>query len=285
MTADLDTPPATTDHGHDAAGTARPGAVLGWVLRGNRRGLLGWAVAVAAVSGLYATFADLLDVGEMAALIDSMPDGLVTALGYDRIGSHAGFLTSTVYGLIGPILLLVFGIGQGARLIGGLEEDGALELELSAAIDRRRVVVERHVGLVVQLAVLVVALSLAVLTTVVAMDLDVRLGGLAAAGIGLWLLAAAIGSVALAAGAATGRRAAALAVGAAVAVAAYLADAASDLVADGAWLEAVSPFSWYLADEPLEAGLAPGGAAGLLAVVVVAGTLAVVTFERRDLGA
>lgn len=285
MTADLDVPTTATGHTAATVGTARVGTVTGWVLRGNRRGLLGWAVAVAAVSGLYATFADLLDVAEMASLLESMPDGLVTALGYDRIGSHAGFLTSTVYGLIGPILLLVFGIAQGARLIGGLEEDGALELELSAAVDRRRVVLERHAALLVQLAVLVLALSLAVLTAVVTMGLDVQLRGLAAGGVGLLLLAAAIGSVAFAAGAATGRRAVAVAVGAAVAVTAYLADAAADLVADGAWLQAVSPFSWYIATEPLEDGLAPGGVAGLIAVVVVAGALAVATFARRDAGA
>lgn len=289
MSTPLDTTPdATRDRTGTtttSGGVARPGAVLTWVLRGNRRSLLGWALAIAAVSGFYASFADLLDASEMESLIATMPDGLATALGYDRLGSDTGFLTSTVYGLLGPILLLVFGIGQGARLIGGLEEDGALELELSAAIDRRRVVVERHLALLVQLALLIVALTFAVLVTVVAMDLDVALRGVLAGGLGLWLLAAAISSVAFAAGAASGRRAAGLAVGSGVAVVAYLADAAADLVVDGAWLEALSPFSWYLANEPLDAGLAPAGVVGLVALTVVAAVVAVATFERRDLGA
>lgn len=282
------TPDPVTARRGDAAGpggVAGAGAVLTWVLRGNRRSLLGWAFAIAAVSGFYASFADLLDASEMESLIATMPDGLTTALGYDRLGSDAGFLTSTVYGLLGPILLLVFGIGQGARLVGGLEEDGALELELSAAIDRRRVVVERHLALLVQLALLLVALTSAVALVVVAMDLDVALTGLLAAGLGLWLLAVAISSVAYAAGAATGRRAVGVAVGSGVAVVAYLADAAADLVDDGAWLEVLSPFSWYLADDPLEAGLAVGGAVGLVALTAVAAVVAVVAFERRDLAA
>ena len=266
-------------------GRARPGAVLRWVLRGNRRSLLGWAIAVAAVSAIYASFADLLDTGDMEALIASMPDGLTTALGYDRLDSDAGFVTSTVYGLLGPILLLVFAIGQGARLVAGLEEDGALELELSAAIDRRRVVVERWAALVVQVAVLVVALSAAVAAAVAGFGLDVTASGILAAGVGLWALAAALGTVTLAVGAATGRRAVALAVGAGLAVVAYLADAAAGLLADGAWLEAVSPFSWYLAAEPLETGVDVTGVLGLTALTAVGLVAAVGAFDRRDLGA
>lgn len=262
---------------------ARPGAVLRWVLVQQRRSIVLWAVSVAAVSAVYASFYDIMDMSELEAMVAGLPEGLSAALGYDQIGSAAGYLESTIYGLLGPVLLLVFGLSAGARLIAGLEEDGALELELTAAVSRRQVVLERALALVVQLTVLVVVLSVVVSSIVVAVDAEVAASGLFAGGLGLWLFATAMGLVAYAAGAATGRRAVALAVGAGLAVVSYVADALAALWADGGWLETISPYSWYLAGGPLENGMGLGFA-GLAGLILVAITVAVVRFGRRDLG-
>ena len=270
--------------GRQVAGRASPGSVLRWALRQQRRAIVGWAIAVAAVSGIYASFFDVIDASEMEALVEGMPEALVTALGYDRLGSAAGFLESTVYGLLGPILVLVFGIGYGARVLAGSEEDGTLELELTSAVGRRQVLLERYAALVVQLAVLIAAVTAAVLPLVVTLDMDVAIGGVLAGGLGLFLLALAVSSVGFAAGAVTGRRVVALGVGTAVAVVGYLADALAGLLEDGRLLEAVSPFAWYLSGDPLVEGVDLAGFGALLAVALVALGVAVVAFERRDLG-
>ena len=267
-----------------AEDVAAPGAVLGWALRQNRRATILWAIAVAVVSAMYASFYNVMDGPEMEALIEGMPEGLVAALGYDRIGSPAGYLESTVYGLLGPILLMVFGVTYAARILAGIEEDGGLELELSSGVSRRRVLLERYTAAVLQIAVLALATSLAVGTIVVAMDIDVGFGGLAAGGLGMFLFAVAVASVAFAAGAATGRRAVGLSVGAGLGVLAFMADAFAGMLDDGRWLEAVSPFSWYLSGDPLVEGIDVVGFAGLAALTLVALAVALVTFERRDLG-
>jgi len=267
-----------------APGVAPPGSVLRWVLREQRRSLLLWSLAVAAVSGIYASFYDVMDASEMDALIGSMPEGLIAALGYDQLGSAAGFLESTVYALLGPILLLVFGIAFAARTLAGGEEDGSLELELTSAVSRRRVVLERYAVLVIQLAVAVTVLSGVVLAVVVTIGMDLALSGLIAAGLGLLLLVTALSTVAFAVGAATGRRVIGLAAGAGVAVVGYVANALAPLAEDGRWLEAISPFAWFLAGDPLVDGIdmVGFGALGLAAVVALA--VGVFTFERRDLG-
>ncbi len=275
---------AVVPEGGMAPGVASLGSVLRWALRQQRRATVGWAVAVAAVSGIYASFFDVIDASEMEALVEGMPEALVTALGYDRLGSAAGFLESTVYGLLGPILILVFGIGYGARVLAGAEEDGSLELELTSAVGRRQVLLERYAALVVQLAILAVAVTAVVLPLVAALDMDVAVGGVLAGGLGLFLLALAVSSVGFAAGAVTGRRVIGLAVGAGVAVAGYLADALAGLLEDGRWLEAVSPFAWYLSGDPLVEGIDVAGFGVLLAVALVALGVAVVVFDRRDLG-
>lgn len=69
--------------------------VLQWVLQGHRRGLLGWGLALAAVTALYVGFWPAMgDTAQMQALVDSMPEARVTAMGYDAIGSPAGCSSS-----------------------------------------------------------------------------------------------------------------------------------------------------------------------------------------------
>ena len=287
MDTDTDQPRTAAASVRDAdssPGLARPGSVLRWVLREQRRSLLLWSIAVAVVSAIYASFFDVMEPTEMDALIGSMPEGIVAALGYDQLGSASGFLESTVYALLGPILLLVFGITFAARTLAGGEEDGSLELELSSAVSRRQVVLERYAVLVIQLAVAVTALSLVVVTLVVAIDMDVALTGLFAGGLGLFLLALALSSLTFATGAATGRRVIALTLGAGAAVVGYVANALAPLLEDGRWLEAVSPFAWFLAGDPLVNGIDVVGFGALASVAVVAMAVGVLTFDRRDLG-
>lgn len=264
--------------------TARGLPVLRWVLIQQRRSLIGWGLALAAVTAIYVSFWPAMGGGEeLQTLIDGLPEGLVSALGYDGLGSAAGYLESTVFGLLGPVLLLVFAIGAAARTIAGLEEDGALELESTAPIARRRVLLERALALalgVVGLSLVAGAVSAAL---VLGLDMDVTLGGILAATLGMGLLVLAHGAVTLAVGAATGRRVFALGIGAGLAVAGYMANAIGAMLDGGDWLNAVSPFHWYLGSEPLTTGVGVNYL-WLLVMTVVALVAAVWSYERRDLG-
>lgn len=251
------------------------------VLRGQRRSLLVWSAALSAVSAMYIAFWPAMDTGDIQALVDSLPEGLRTAMGYDAIGTPAGYLTSTVYGLLGPALLLVFAIGTGARLLAGLEEDGTLELELVSPVSRRRVYLERLSALVVDVAVLVLALTVVTLLLVAVLDMEVGATNVLAGSTGLLLLVLAHGAVAFAVGAATGRRAQALGAAAGLAVLGFVLDAIGPTVGWG-WMSTVSPFSWLLVPEPLAQGFDLGFVRLALLAVVAAGA-GLVAFDRRDL--
>ncbi|MFO7779596.1 MAG: ABC transporter permease subunit [Nitriliruptoraceae bacterium] len=273
--------------GHPLAAVPSAGAlpVLRWVLRVHRRALIGWGVALGLVTALYVSFWPAMgDTQEMQALIDSMPEALVTAMGYDAISSPAGYLESTVYALLAPILMLVFALAFGARLIAGDEESGAMELEATGPVGRRRVLLERYAALVLGVVWLGALTGVVALTLARALGMDIGTGPLLGATVGLGLLVLALGSVAFAVGAATGRRALALTVGATVAVFGYMADALAPLLDDGAWLERLSPFFWYLGNDPLNEGLGVAGALALAALTLVSLGVAVLAYDRRDLG-
>lgn len=255
--------------------------ILTAVLHDQRRALGWWALALAAISAMYLSFYPSMGGDAMDDLIAGLPDDVVVALGYDRMGTAAGWITTTVYGLLGPVLLLVFAIAGGANLLAGEEEAGHLELELTMPIRRRRILVERWVAQAVGTAFLVGVITATTWVMILLLDLDVGLDRLLAATVGLLLLIVGHGAVAYAIGAATGRRALALGIGAAVAVAGFMADALGPVVGWD-WLSAISPFTWYLGNEPLANGFDGWGLAKLGVVPIVALAVAIVMFPRRD---
>lgn len=266
-----------------AADTVPAAPVLRGVLDNQRRTLALWGIAVAAVCAMYTAFYPAMGGGEeMEALIAAMPEALVEALGYDQIGTPAGFLSSTVYGLLGPVLLLVFAIGTGARLIAGQEEDGTLELELASPAPRRQVYRERLAGLWLDVVVLVAVVTVTTLGLVVGLGMDVGADRMLAGSTGLLLLVLGFGTLSFAVGAATGRRAIALGTAAGLAVLAYVFNAIGPTVGQE-WMASVSPFGWYLGGRPLFDGFDAAGLLQLAAVPVIAGAGGLWQFLRRDL--
>jgi ABC-2 type transport system permease protein len=262
--------------------TARPGAVLLGVLRAQRRAIVPWSVAVAAVASMYTAFYPSVGGTKMDVMLAAMPPELIAAMGFDDIATAAGYVSSTVYGLLGAVLTLVCGIGLGARLLAGSEEDGTLELELTAPVARLRIYAERLVVVWLVVLALVAAISVVLLLLSAVLDLGLSAGNLAAVGLGLALFAGALGTVAFAAGAATGRRSVALGTASAVAVLAYLLAYLGPLVPEMAWMEDVSPYHWYLGSEPLVTGVDPGGFALLAGLALVTAAAGAVAFRRRD---
>jgi len=255
-----------------------------WQLGRRRRALLGWAIGLVAVAAVYIPLYPSIGGEQMQALVDSLPAEMTAALGYDRLGTAAGYVTSTVFGLLGPALMLVFGIGLGARTIAGEEEPGELELAAAAPVRRDDLLAGRIIAVHTQIAALAVVTFVASTLLSASVDLDISVAGIAAASLGLNLIAIAFATITLAAGALSGRRAVAVAVGAGVAVAAFVADAVAGMLTDGALLEAISPFSWYLAGDPVGEGIPLGGYVRLGVLTFVAWAAALVRFPRRDLG-
>jgi ABC-2 type transport system permease protein len=266
------------------APTATPSSVLRGVMSGQRRSLIFWSIALAAVSVIYITFYPAIGEQQMVDMAEMIPEDMAAALGYDRLGDAAGYLTATVYGLLGPALLLVFSIGTGGRLLAGGEEDGTLELEFAHPVSRRSVYLERLLGLWANVAILVLVLSAVSLALVVVLDLDVGLAGVTAGSLGLLLFVVTHATVAFALGAATGRRAVGLAAAAGLAVVGYVGDAIGPMVEAAEWLQTISPWYWFLGGDPLVEGVDVGGFALLIALTLVVAVVGMLRFQKRDLG-
>ena len=251
----------------------------------QRFALLGWAVGLAFVSLIYAAFYPSVNDAAFADAMANFPQGLMDAFGWTDLTSPAGYLGSTVFGLLAPILTLILAASTGARAIAGDEEAGTLELLLTLPVSRRRVVWQRALSLVVVMALA----GLIVFTALLAIRAPAQIDGvppanLAAASAHLSLLGLTYGALAMAVGAITGRRGLVLAVTAVAAVVGYMGNTVAAAINGLSWLQNISPFFYYSGGEPLRNGPQWGDAVVLLVVSGVLVAVATIAFGRRDAG-
>lgn len=265
-----------------------PGRVRGLPLvatafRQRRRSLLFWGLGLAAVVLLYLPLYPSLE-NTLQQQVESLPDDLSTAFGLSQTDA-AGYAQSTVYGLLGAVLLVVFAIMAGARSVAAEEDNGLLDLYLSHGVSRQRLLAERTLHLLLELVLLVAVVVGLTLAVAPGAGLGLSVGQVVAAGTGLLGLGVLTGLVGVAVGAATGSRGVAVGAATVVGVGGYLANVVSD-VADLPWLRVLSPFHWAYGFEPLRNGF-DGGASLLLlfAVAALAYGVGAVVFQRRDIDA
>lgn len=248
----------------------------------HRRGLVGWSVAVAAVTAMYSSFwptmADTTDL--MQQYMDAMP-GFAEAMGWSDLTTPEGYIDGTVLLLV-PILMMVAAVGIGARAVAGDEEEGALELVMAYPVGRTSLLLQRFAATVVYVGVLGAVMFLVLLGLSPVLDLDIGAGYLAAACLATALNALCYGTAAFAIGAATGRRSLAIAGGAALAVIGYLGNTFALTIEDLEWMRFGSGFYYALDPEPLVNGVDAGYTAVLVAVPAVLVALGAVVFGRRD---
>lgn len=256
-------------------------------VRDDRRAIIGWAVGLSALLAFYVPFwSTIADDGDAAAAaMDIMPEGMATGVGFADIATGVGWLEGIVYSIFGPLLLIMCAIVLGTRSVAVPEESGQLDQFLALPFTRRRFLVERYTALVFGVVVVAAAAWAVVVIFDAALEMEVGVGPITAASLGLVLLALCFGTLAFAVGAATGNRGASLAVAGGAAVAAYVVRAMSQAGVEGMEpLRWVSPFHYHLGGDPLRDDFPLGYFAVLAGIIVVLVVLAVAAFERRDVG-
>jgi ABC-2 type transport system permease protein len=254
-------------------------SVLSKTLWDQRRSLTWWAVGLLAVVAVYVLpYQQYLDQGALNINTDS---GLYQALGFDT--SPAGYLQGTMFGLLGPLLLIMAAVVAGARAVAGDKETGLLDLLLAHPVSRSRLLWERFGALAVTTAWLGLVAWVGTVAATGAADMGIGTGNLAAAVAGMALLALGFGTLALAAGAVSGRRGLVLGVTAALAVAAYLVHAIAPQISELDGLKRLSPFYYFIGGDPLRTGFDLGHLAVLAVIPLVLLGVALVALNRRDI--
>ncbi|GAA1903171.1 ABC transporter permease [Streptomyces sodiiphilus] len=251
-------------------------AVFTKYLSDSRRGLIGWAVGTAMVGIVYASTYE--SQKENTA---SLPEALRQSLNIDA--TAAGYLHASVFGIILPLLAVIYGVTAGARAVAGDEESGQLDLVLAHPLTRTSLVLQRFWALtvgafgiagLVWLGLLAIRDS-AQLSSISPVQFLAQCVNLALVGVLFGALALGVGSV-------VGRRTVVLVVSAVVGVVTYMAGTfAGQLDAD--WLAWISPFHYYIGGEPLKNGFQWGDMTVLVVASAVLVVVGLARFNRRDI--
>lgn len=264
-----------------AMATART-VVFTKTLRVNRRSLLGWTAGITAAAAMYSAFYPQM-AKNGAAQTESLPEGLRDALNMNDFTSAPGYLGSTVFGLIVPLLAMFFGAAVGARVTATDEESGTLDLLLAHPVTRTSLILQRFAALVAAAGGIGIALWLAMLALRGGADLTaISPTQFAAQCVQVVALIVTFGALATGIGAAYGRRGVVFAITAIVGIIAYAAHTfAGQIGLD--WAAYLSPFHYYIDNEPLRNGF-DWAAIGLLAVIsIILVTAGAYRFNHRDL--
>jgi ABC-2 type transport system permease protein len=255
-------------------------------LRDIRRSFLWWSLGlVGFVALIVSVYPTVHSNASLEKLSQDYPEALQSFLAFGGAVDYstaAGYLGIELFSLMVPLLLLVAAIGTGAGTIAGEEERGTLELLLANPVSRTKVVLEKTIALVAEIAGLGLVLWLALWVGALLANMDISAGHLAAATLSAVLLALAYGAIAVLLGAATGKRTAAIGLTAAAAVAAYLVNGLAPLVDALDVVQKLSPFYHYAVGDPLRQGVSFVHMAVLVAIAAVATALAPWFFSRRD---
>jgi ABC-2 type transport system permease protein len=249
----------------------------------NRRALIAWSVATSLVAMMYASFYPQMASGSMADAMKSVPQGMREAFHLDDVSSAAGYLQSSTFGVLVPLLAMFYGAATGTRMIAADEESGNLDLLLAYPLGRTRLVVQRFAALATGAVAIAAVLLLAMLVIRSGARLGtISVGEFAAQCLGVALLAIVFGALAVGLGAALGRgRAVVFGATAGAGVLGYAVNGFAPQIG-AAWLQRLSPFHYYIGAEPLKNGLNPAHVAVLSAVSAILVTAGTWGFNHRD---
>src|SRR6478672_10239540 len=149
-------------------------------LRDIRRGFLWWSLGligfVALIVSVYPTVHSNPSLNKLAQDYPEALQAFIAFGGTVDYSSAAGYLGIELFSLMVPLLLLVAAIGTGAGTIAGEEERGTLELLLANSVSRTRVVLEKTVALVAEIAGLGLVLWLALWVGALLANMDISAG-------------------------------------------------------------------------------------------------------------
>lgn len=260
-------------------------SVFGKTLHDQTRSLIGWLAAIVLLVLMYAAiWPSIRDQPSMSDFLDTMPEAfrsLFAASGAD-MSTPVGYVQIELMSFVGPLVVLLYAVGQGSSAVSGEEDHKTLDLLFGAPVGRARVVLDKTAAMVVGTFLLATVTGLALVLEGRLFDMQIPAGNVAAAMLHLALLGLVFGALALAIGAVTGHTGLSRGVPAAVAVVAYVVNGLGPMVS---WLEPyqkLSPFYQYIGADPLRTGVSGSAALVAAATIAVLVAVAVWGFTRRD---
>lgn len=219
----------------------------------------------------------------MQQFVNAFPEALKKAFRLEDYTSGAGFLSTELYSMILPLVLIAIGSLWAASATAEEEEKGTGDLLFSLPVSRHRILMAKMASTISVLLCLglVTVATIGIGATFV--DLSISTEYLAYATLATVLLGFAFSGVAFLTGAWLGRKGAALGIAAGLALVFFMVYSLAGLVDTFDSIAFANPFEWALSGSPLFNGADWQGLAALFVSGAVLYAATILVFERRDL--
>lgn len=262
-------------------------SIIRWGLWDRRWSILGWnigfAILVAMIILVYPIFRGQGALDQTLANIPEVAKAFVTDSG--SFFSPVGYMSSQLFYMLMPLLLIILSIGLGSSLLSKEEQDGSLELLLARPISRSKIILSKAlVGLIILGSVMVTS-TIVTLVCAKSVNLGISLPRLAEACFAASLMSLLFGSIAFAlVGIGRGGNSIAMMTATIVAFSSYLASSLDKVVHWLEWPAKVLPFHYYEPASIMNGTNNPVSLLVFVVIIIAFGIIAVVGFERRDVG-
>ena len=252
-----------------------------WELRG---GILEWGIGLAVLIFLHFPYYASLSLRTRRATLQYAQN--FRFLGEPvALLSPGGYATWHTLGLI-PVILGIWTILVGSRLVRGEEERGSLNVVLATPLLRVSILAQKILALFTAILVISLLFALGVVIGEASAGIHVDIAGALLAGLNIGFTAFLFGMLALLLSQLLLHRASAAGIASALMVFSYLLNSLGRVVEHGEWIQRLSPLYYYDASKPLIStyGTNAGAMVFLLALGVICASVSFPLFMTRDIG-
>lgn len=261
-----------------------PGTVWSKTLRDYRVPVLGWGIGLGLAIGLTLAYVSTLTYA--ARMAEAQYAQSIRFIGDPvAVETPAGYATWHTAGWL-PVMLGIWTVIAGARLLRGEEERGALDLLMATPLSRTRLLVEKLGAFVVAVLSISLLIALGGLVGQITSGIGADVTAALLTGVNAALVALIYGMLAFVLSQLLGRRTAAAGWAGGLLIAGYLLNATGRTITNGEWLRRLTPFYYYDLSKPLITSYG-SNAGALLLLAGISFALALVSvplFLSRDVG-
>ena len=215
--------------------------------------------------------------------LDAYPEPIRKIFRMQDYTSGPGFLSTELYSMMLPLLLIAVGGTWGAGATAEEEDDGTADLLLTLPISRNRILISKMLAAISAITVLGFMAILNILLLRHRVGMEIGTDKLLAATVSNISIGFFFTGIAFLAGSFSRRKGSAIGVVTGIALITLLIYSLSALVKNFDSISPYNPMQWGLGGMPLFKGMYISGDLKLLAGGVIFLVLAVLQFERKDI--
>lgn len=216
-------------------------------------------------------------------LLESFPESLREVFRMQDYGTGAGFLSTELFSLMIPLVVIAVGSTWGASGTAQEEENGTADLLFSLPLSRQKVLVSKMIATVLACFAVAAIAFINILIGAPMVDMVVDNSHVFAACCSMFLLGTFFSGVGFLVGALTGKKGVALGISAGIGILTFLFYSLAPLVDTFDFLSPVNPIQWSIGGNQLFDGADYVGQAKLAATSLGLYILAITTFNKKDI--